>query len=1334
MLRRSLQIFVAVALLALGLVVGFAVLRLRGPADALAEARAAFDRHDYARAITVLDFAERGAGVRNDRTLRERLWRLRYAAYTELGNPNGALLDVEHLIDDGHDDEPLQLDRIRLSAQSDKADAALQLARDFLAKNPGHGRGLELAGEAAELALQPRIEDLTEVIEREHGSQHRERVRRDWRSYLYRADGDLLVAMSIQDLSDLYAAEPGLAARWPLVLRDLRDLRFKIQESLSFFQQSLEAGGEPVAAFRGLARAYDFAGRRDDLLILCDSYRQRFDHQYLEEAGAKAAWSLVRAGLDRAALATVDRWLPRGRLEQRAAAIDLGAATPSMLLARVVAANHIGDRQALQVALADTQTMRQALPTHPTGFLCAHLNTAYLQARNGDHRNAAANLDGAIVHILRGATPRDAPDLLAECSQQRVAEQAAAGASVDERLSTLKGWLEERGSEVAPRLALAQFQLDNGRSAAAVTVLGEAAELEPDNEQVFALRVAAARDLYRDTNQDGLRLVEQCKQRMILAPEVEDPLAYVLCAETALELGLLPVAGESARMAVDAFPHVQMPRLLEARINLRAGRTNDAVRSLAHLLESGKTSETAALLALEAALAADGDVASAVGQAMRLSRPEPGLLAQQLRLTLALAPSAATPYLPRVVDEPKAAAELCILAAHAAARLGRLADTEALFARLVPQAGALPPALRADLAIALGAWFEAAGAARDDATLEPQATTLLANLQVQDAAAAPPLLAAARVLETTHPRTANVAITQALAVADPEARSGEAYLRAGRLAATLGELRLAEEHWTAALAFDDQRPAAALALVRLCLLQERTERGMQLLRLIDDADAAMALRVGGLPLADIKATAAVAADQGDLLAQATLAMLGKPTPLDWRLTSDPTEQSNRCDLLSVLASPELAGHARTRMTALAADGTRTSQLLLARTLAAAGDGRGAARIHQALFQRGMHDIVFWREVALAAKAPGYDLPPRFVLAMTEEVTSGTLQPSAVALGFALDSMAAAFDRAGKTDTADQLRFGRWTLLPTRSDLGQAEFAKLVAAPDTVRAWTVLDQVLPTCRSADRLAIVEHLAQLARRLIAADAKSAPDLAIAIRRDLDQAGPYGALLHFLIEFAPAGSPAHLGEADEQQLLLGQLALTGADRDDPAWTARSVARLVHRNGIPKTVAALEQVLARFPLGRSLWQARAELLAQIDRGDEGLADLRLVLAHGALPTDRLACVTLAAIDFANTDADNAQLQQLPPEMLATPAGAFARGMMALRRGDPDGALVLLNQAPVRDDGLHLLVKAEAYLQYHDRDGVARAQALFEELQRDYPSSELARNAGSFARQLSPH
>ena len=65
----------------------------------------------------------------------------------------------------------------------------------------------------------------------------------------------------------------------------------RVQEGLSCFEQSLALGGEPVAAFRAVATAYEQSGRLDDLFVACEIQRRMFDHAYVGESGAWAAWA-----------------------------------------------------------------------------------------------------------------------------------------------------------------------------------------------------------------------------------------------------------------------------------------------------------------------------------------------------------------------------------------------------------------------------------------------------------------------------------------------------------------------------------------------------------------------------------------------------------------------------------------------------------------------------------------------------------------------------------------------------------------------------------------------------------------------------------------------------------------------------------------------------------------------------------------------------------------------------------------------------------------------------------------------------------------------------------
>jgi hypothetical protein len=93
--------------------------------------------------------------------------------------------------------------------------------------------------------------------------------------------------------------------------------------------------------------------------------------------------------------------------------------------------------------------------------------------------------------------------------------------------------------------------------------------------------------------------------------------------------------------------------------------------------------------------------------------------------------------------------------------------------------------------------------------------------------------------------------------------------------------------------------------------------------------------------------------------------------------------------------------------------------------------------------------------------------------------------------------------------------------------------------------------------------------------------------------------------------------------------------------------------------------------------------------------------------------------------------MQALPAELRGSPLGKYAAAMMALRAGRADEALAALGDAPARADGMHLYALAMAALQSSAPDGRERALAAFQALHRDYASSSLARNAGSFAIQL---
>jgi hypothetical protein len=242
---------------------------------------------------------------------------------------------------------------------------------------------------------------------------------------------------------------------------------------------------------------------------------------------------------------------------------------------------------------------------------------------------------------------------------------------------------------------------------------------------------------------------------------------------------------------------------------------------------------------------------------------------------------------------------------------------------------------------------------------------------------------------------------------------------------------------------------------------------------------------------------------------------------------------------------------------------------------------------------------------------------------------------------------------------------------------------------------------------------------------------PDVYATVSSWADRYGPFGCIVHFLLDHAREYVAVRPDDTRRTALLLGHLQLIATGKDQ-AWLDQTLARLRSVQGTETTVEDLEAVLRQHPSALVLWHERAKALAQLHRVT-GIKDLRAVLAHASSPAANLAFATLAAAEHALVRGDEQLIEALPAAMKAGPDAKFARALVSLRAGRPDEALGLLEGAQKRADGLHLYVTAQALLQSSLEDGAARARTVLETLAHDYPSSSLARNAGTFASQLAP-
>ncbi|MCA8953374.1 MAG: hypothetical protein KDE27_27930, partial [Planctomycetes bacterium] len=1029
MFRRSLILFGAIVLLGLLLTYGYALFGFGGPGGAIAQARLHVAAGDYLRAINDLDLYERSVSLKRDPEKFRELLRLRYVSHDSLGNSPAALRDLERLLAETEGPgEQLRLDHIRLLALTGAGEAALTEARAFLVDHPDHGRALELAGEACQTIYRAELAAVLAQLELDVAARDRAAARSALLAYLYRPEGDTEVEVALATLQQAYSADSRLVASWPPFRQRLAALRTHILEAIGFFQQSLEAGDEPVAAFHGLALSLEQAERFDDLLLLCESYRHRFDHAYVQDAGSLAAWALVQLGLEQNAIATVNRWLPPGQVAEGAVAGRITGTALDLYLARIVAAWRLQDAAALDRIRPDVRTLLDAK-------LPVYLALTLLTGLSAHLRNQTEPCEAALAPTMRAlqrtATPHGQVDLLGIVAPVRAANLRAAGATNAEVATVLTDWIAARPDTIEPLVAYADHQLAAGVASGAMTTARAAQRIAPNDESLLTLRLRIARELYRDTGQDGPGLLLQCKQRATVVPEVPDPICYLLCGEAALTAGVAEIARACGRAAVDAMPRARAGRLLEARGELLAGRPATAAVATDNLLASLPPDRETVELALTAHRAAGKSNSRLHWLALRTLPPNPRLATEVLRDRSDDGAGVTLPLARAQLAQPELPPGLAALTAATFARAGDRATAERLLGRIASDpdtATAGSAELTADLATAVAELLRLGARSGDvaDAALSEQALGWLLRFGLPGAAGAPVLIALARDLATERPNTAYALVSTALAAADPEQRDGGGYALAGDLALRLGHDGIAESNWTAALAFPDGRGAAE-SLARLCFATDRAERALQVYRLATDvADPALALRCGNLAAAERLLAQALERDPGDLLANVVVTVVGQPSPTSDLAIETAAERDLLLELASILRSAGLAKLALPRLRDLAErQPTASAKLLLARGLWLAGEGKAAAALHGELFEQGMATLPFWREVAAAACVPGYEPVVAVAAGLAAAAANGELAKSPFSYAVAVHRLADVVAAAGHGELALAYRAPAW---------------------------------------------------------------------------------------------------------------------------------------------------------------------------------------------------------------------------------------------------------------------------------------------------------------------
>ena len=1344
MIRRSLLLLLALVILAVAFTAGYSLLPVRKPEDLLSDARALLGRGQALEAVKLLDHSASSPAIARSADLRRDVWRLRLQAHRALEVPARALEDIENLLQDGDPSLGLQMDRIYYLAKMGRGEDARTAGLEFVKLNPNVGRGRELAGEACKVAYSAQLREAAARLRSEIGFEDEREAVAAMLEMLYRPEGDPSVAAAKDRLSSFYARESRLAQAWPALHDQLALLRSRIQEAGQLFEGALEIAGKDekqrtglfAAAFQGVAYSLQQAGRIDDLEAQCEIYLGMFSHRWRTDAAVVAAAARYRDGLYESAVEIAERLAPMKSFGADLAAQKFTPGIRSLLLTRILSlyqlgrADDLGALAAVLGPLAEKNRPLMALPNLAWGLV-------YTLRDMRDHRTGA--LAWMTDLLMLEPAPQDDEDPLDLLMPLRLKSAAADGQAPLEQLAAVDKWIAARPSNPMPLATRARMQLEFGQDAAAMATASAILQERPTDEDALRTLADAADRAYKASQQDGVSLLKQCLQRNTDRPDSPPtPICYLLCGEAALKQQHAWIALTCARLAADRFPWSVWPFLLEAKAQRMSGRHDEAIETVDRLLARHPDCVEAVQLAFSLRIEHGRPTREVLSLAIPSIPESMQVLTEALRCAVEDGSPSAAPLAQRAASLPNADADTLGLVAVAYAKQRSAAEGWAALDKALVAPKANDPSSADALLSATLACIEAEKLSRKDEELADIVAKRMTNMRFSGPEAGEKIANSARTLaDAKLPATASRLLAAALAMDDAiEVRSGATHELAGRLALQLGRLAAARESLTAAVSFVDGTESAE-RLARIEWIHGTPGRAIAALAAATKlTDPALALLLGSAEALRLTKER-IAADPEDLLAAVPFALISAPSTDV--LANELRQGSVQAQRNALLACTQLEDELLEK-TAVEAASTAHSQmprsllaaLVHARALHRTGDGASAANVHAALYDEGRRTSLLWTEVARCTLRGGYE-PPRAILAELRVMVAK--QPGALRLEvLAMLACRAAADaeRLGQPDVALGIYADAWRFQPTLTGATVADAERLRAAGRSTAAVELLHKLRIDAKENDRDTIAKALYRTA---IEATPSMQPAAVAALRTaaaaDLLAGTGAGEAFAFLLSDKTAFASIPV----EPALALSAAAMQAACTGKAAWPHAESAILAVRQrlGAAGALEFVERNVAGYPSIPALWIRRADLRIELGHANNGIADARrmLILAQDVDAT--LEFLTLAASTRRSTNADRDLFLALPPQSHQTPAGMLAAGMLALRAGRPDDAERLLAAASTLGPRA-LYARALANLMRGTPEAKATARTMFESLQRDYPSNSLARNAGSFAVQLSPN
>jgi hypothetical protein len=1387
MLRSAFPVFGGLVLVVLLLIIGWAVAGMSGPESLLAEAERASATGRFPEAIRMLDLAERHLGSHGDPALVERLLRLRSHCNEAAGSGARALADLDRLLaSHAPGDRELQLRRGRLLIEDLRADEALRLLLPFATEHGDDGAVLELAGEALQRTYQEQARRLVAALgTRLSGTAHAEAVEA-LLQHLYLPASDPRSSQGYQRFQTILAEHRMVDVVTSAFANAIEEVRIGIQQARRLFLRALQAPGQPPqsgGAWRGLAFALEQARRDDELVALSETFLRRFDRPRAEGGPPIPSWlccevagQVARAHLRHlrhdAILELAERFLPAGRWAERLHARGLTPELRHLLAARARALHARGQSSELLQLATDSQaiTVEGKVDLRPE----LHLIFGLLYDLNGNW-DEVENHFRVVADDL--ADRGDGGELFREACLRRLRAAKAAGMEPARIAAVFAQWSRLRPASPEPHLWYATWQLELQDGAAAFAAATRAFDMSVQDEAALRTMAAAANLKFKDTNRDAAALLANCLALGQRVPQdLPEPALLLPLAALALEQGQAEIALHCARRASDLWPWARVPRRLWAQAALARNDPADAIRAL-EALRAHHRDDRAALALLRIARRAAG---LAEVDLLHEVATVPAALPLPLTLTDRLAaefgPGPAVPLDP----------ELARFLLERALQREDLAQVESLLSSTQAALAASGPgqlaAARAQLRLGhtdaarnqLVAMFPAARS-----TDRRLAAEVGAELLLLDARAAPDevLMATASALQALFGDDAQVLRRLAdglerlgrpqlayplLAplLTDPAhaaQRRGADFAQAARLAHAAGQSALAEEHWTAALAFPDAQvastPLALLLLTQRRLAEARDVFGVREPR--DVTSAALLLRFGQQEPARAYVRAQVARAPMSVPLRCLEGLLedGRTSP---RQIAD-LVRDEREAVLDVLTYAGSDGFAKAAFAA--AERIRKHfPNPIARWLWAHVQGQAGAlqlaidELSAICLEHPTFTPAYDELVRLLQRHGDAALDPRISAQLQR--TLATMQPLATSQLLAVAGRDLATFLAGQgthSELAFELMAQLWIQYPAETRAGLREVLALLHQGRPRQALDLMDALERAWPADQRRRFAQAYGQRTRELL-------PSLDEALRERvrrradalLEQHGPLAALVLLRLALDP---PLPVGRQDaeaiaqreRQRSLLAQALLAAAPSGtgtapgktpidaEPQELAELVARLAELEAPGNVLEHVARLLRADPSLLPVWGQRALLLAELGQREQALATLRW-LARDVQDLPSLLLVARLAAEGGRPaeDEETLLLRLLPGEHPPAESG-YVLGLLAFRAGRYERAEMLLRDAVAHRQGLHLWYRALANLALPGEEAAMRAHDLLTRFATDYPDNSLSESAGHLAAQLAP-